>query len=219
MNSIHDMAGMHGLGPLLIEADEPLFHAPWEARAVGLNAALGAWGKWNVDAFRQSMERIPAGDYLRMPYYQRWLTALTALAIEKGLVTNDEVASGRPAEDAPKLVPALFEADVLAAMKRGTSKARAIEAPPIFASGDGVRAVNINPVAHTRLPRYVRGRAGKVIACHGAYIFPDTNALFLGERPQHLYTVRFTSREVWGEVANPNDSVYLDLWESYLDHA
>jgi nitrile hydratase beta subunit len=219
MNSIHDMGGMQGFGPLVIEVDEPLFHESWEARAVGLNAALGAWGRWNVDAFRLHMECIPAVDYLHMPYYLKWLTALTALAIERGLVTRDEVACGRPAAGAPKLVPALAIADVVPAMERGTSKSRTIAAPPRFALGDGVRAININPITHTRLPRYVRGRVGKVIASHGGYIFPDTNSLFQGESPQHVYTVRFSSREVWGEAANPFDSVCVDLWESYLDHA
>lgn len=219
MNSIHDMGGMHGLGELVREADEPLFHAAWERRVVGLNPALAAWGKWNVDAFRQKMERIPAADYLRMPYYEKWLIGFTALAIEAGLISREELASGRPAPGAAKLTPALAPGAVAAVMDRGGPKNRPAPAPARFAVGARVLARNINPTAHTRVPRYVRGRVGQVIAGHGAHVYPDTNAQFQGEDPQHLYTVRFAARELWGATANPRDSVSLEMWEPYLDHA
>jgi nitrile hydratase len=88
---------------------------------------------------------------------------------------------------------------------------------PRFATGDTVRARNVHPTGHTRLPRYVRGRSGVIECDHGAHVFPDSNARFQGENPQTLYTVRFAARELWGEVANPMDAVNLDLWEDYLD--
>ena len=219
MNSIHDMGGMHGLGPLVIEPDEPLFHAEWVARVVGLNPALAAWGIWNVDAFRQRMERIPAIDYLHMAYYEKWLTGFTALALEAGLITQDELATGRPAPGTAKLTPALAPAAVVEVMDRGGPKNRPAPAPALFVLGARVLARNTNPVGHTRVPRYVRGRVGQVIASHGAHVYPDTNAAFRGEDPRHLYTVRFTARELWGEAANPRDSVSLEMWEPYLDHA
>ena len=50
-------------------------------------------------------------------------------------------------------------------------------------------------------------------------VFPDTNAQFLGEKPQHVYSVRMTARELWGEQASPRDSVYLDMWDDYLEPA
>ena len=90
---------------------------------------------------------------------------------------------------------------------------------PAFKSGDAVRALNLNPTGHTRLPRYARGRTGVIDRHHGAHVFPDTNAHSLGEDPRHLYSVRFSARELWGEAANPTDSVYLDLWEPYLERA
>ena len=93
------------------------------------------------------------------------------------------------------------------------------EARARFAVGQSVRARNMNPEGHTRLPRYARGKRGEVVRCHGIFVFPDTNAHFLGEQPQHVYSVRFTARELWGEDASPHDSVCLDMWESYLDHA
>jgi nitrile hydratase len=88
-----------------------------------------------------------------------------------------------------------------------------------FQVGQNVRARNINPLGHTRLPRYARGKAGTVVRHRGIFVFPDTNAHFLGEQPQHLYSVRFAARELWGEDASPRDSVYIDMWDSYLEHA
>jgi nitrile hydratase len=85
--------------------------------------------------------------------------------------------------------------------------------------GQLVRAHNINPIGHTRLPRYARGKTGTVDRDHGVYVFPDTNAHFQGEKPQHVYSVRFTARELWGEQAAPRDAVYIDLWDDYLESA
>jgi nitrile hydratase len=102
-------------------------------------------------------------------------------------------------------------------LTRQGSYVREIDAKPLFAPGDAVRARNINPDGHTRLPRYARGRRGVVVASHGAHVFPDSHAHGKGEDPRPLYTVRFTACELWGEAANPRDSVSLDLWEPYLE--
>jgi len=88
-----------------------------------------------------------------------------------------------------------------------------------FDTGERVRARDINPVGHTRLVRYARGKTGTIHMDHGVFLFPDTNALFLGEKPQHVYSVRFTARELWGEQAPPQDSVYIDMWDDYLEPA
>jgi len=90
---------------------------------------------------------------------------------------------------------------------------------PKFKEGEHVRARNINPVGHTRLPRYARGKAGTIERDHGVFVFPDTNAHFLGEKPQHVYSVRFSARELWGDQAVPQDAVYLDMWDDYLEPA
>jgi nitrile hydratase len=96
---------------------------------------------------------------------------------------------------------------------------RNVLVPPRFKVGQRVRARNINPTGHTRLPRYARGKLGTVHLDHGVYVFPDTNAHFLGEKPQHVYSVRFAARELWGDQAAPQDSVYVDMWDDYLDPA
>lgn len=219
MNSVHDMGGMDGLGTLAPEPDEPLFHAPWEARVLGLASALGAWGKWNTDVFRQAQERLPAAEYLRMSYYERWFTVYASLAVDAGLISREEIAAGRPAPGEPKATPKLRPEMIVPAFLAGSPKTRPVESAPRFTAGEHVRARIINPATHTRLPRYLRGHAGEITAHHGAHVFPDSNALFQGENPQHLYTVRFRATDVWGPDANPRDTICADLWEPYLDHA
>ena len=88
---------------------------------------------------------------------------------------------------------------------------------PRFAVGDGVTARNIQPAGHTRLPRYARGKPGVSARVQGVFVFPDSNAMGQGEQPQSLYAVRFTARDLWGEAAGAGDSLYLDMWDSYLD--
>jgi len=89
-------------------------------------------------------------------------------------------------------------------------------ATPRFAPGDAVLTREMHPHGHTRLPRYARGKRGVIHCCHGIHVFPDTNAHGRGEDPQPLYSVRFDARELWGESAEPNQAVHIDLWESYL---
>ena len=217
MNGVHDMGGMHGMGPIEYEKNEPVFHAPWEGRVFALNVAMGAWRKWNIDASRHGIEQLAPADYLRMSYYEKWFTRLAALMLKHGLISQQEIASGRPA--GPKVTPPFTAATVAETLGKGGPYSRDVPATPQFRAGQRVRARNLNPTGHTRLPRYVRGRIGAIDRDHGIFVFPDTNAQFLGEKPQHLYSVRFAARELWGDQASPNDSVYLDLWHDYLDPA
>lgn len=217
MNGVHDMGGMHGMGAILPERDEPVFHHRWEARVQALVRAMGAFGRWNIDASRHQRELIPAAEQLRMSYYERWLAGLTELLLRHGFVTAKELASGKAAPGEAKLTPALPAARVAAFIARGSPASRESSREPRFQPGQRVRARNLNPVGHTRLPRYVRGKSGVIARVHGVFVFPDTNAHFLGETPQHLYSVRFDARELWGEGAPAADAVYVDLWENYLD--
>jgi len=215
MNCVHDMGGMQGFGPIAAEANEPVFHERWEARALALTLAVGAWGRWTLDASRFARERIPAAEYLRMSYYEKWVTGLTTLLLEAGMVTRDEIAKGRSTPGAPKSTPPLKADRVAAALANGGPTERAVADEPRFSPSMTVRARNMHPLGHTRLPRYVRGRLGTIARRHGAHVFPDANAHGLGERPQHLYQVRFEAQELWG--GSNNSAVYIDLWESYLE--
>jgi nitrile hydratase len=217
MNGIHDMGGMQDMGPIQHEKKEPVFHEAWEGRVFAINRALGAWGKWNIDAGRHTIELFPPADYLRMSYYEKWLTRNVELLVKSGLVTWEEIETGKAAPESQKATPPLTAATV--AGLRGNFMRPEAEVKARFEVGQQVRARNMNPVGHTRLPRYARGKKGVVVRHHGIFVFPDTNAHFLGEQPQHLYSVRFAARELWGEDASPRDSVDMDMWDSYLDHA
>jgi nitrile hydratase beta subunit len=219
VNGVHDMGGMQDFGPVHPQPNEAAFHAPWEGRVFALNQAAGAWRKWSVDAWRHKIEALPPADYLRMSYYERWFAAVSELLVDGGLVTRAEIESGQPAQGSPKAIPAL-SADRVPLMRRsGALSKRDDKIAPRFRPGHQVRTRNINPVGHTRLPRYARGKIGIVDRDHGVYVFPDTSAHALGENPQHVYSVRFAARELWGEQASPRDAVYLDLWDDYLDPA
>jgi nitrile hydratase len=65
----------------------------------------------------------------------------------------------------------------------------------------------------------VRGKLGTIERDGGIEELQDTDTQGLGDKQQHVYTVRFTAQELWGEQASPHDSVYADLWEGYLESA
>ncbi len=218
MNGIHDMGGMHGMGPIEVERDEPVFHEEWEGRTFVMTRAIGMWRKWNIDTGRFHIELIPPAEYLRMSYYEKWFVRLADLLVKTGLVTGEELETGRPAPGSVRATPPLTVEQVPAvALNRFLAPSYEPGIPPLFHLGDQVRARNINPIGHTRLPRYARGKSGCVAVDHGVHVFPDTNAHGLGENRQHLYSVRFAARELWGEQASERDFVYIDLWDSYLD--
>ncbi len=218
MNGVHDMGGMHGMGPIRVEKNEPVFHAEWEKRVFALNRAMGAWRKWNIDASRHQRELIPAADYLRMSYYERFFEALIELSSQRGLLTRKEIDGAQPVVSS-ETVPALTAGMVPQLVMKGAPTNRDVPVKAAFKAGEGVRAKNIHPVGHTRLPRYARGRQGIVVRDHGVFVFPDTNAHFSGETPQHVYSVRFEARELWGDSAVLHDAVYIDLWEDYLERS
>lgn len=216
MNGVHDMGGMENLGPIAPEADEPVFHSDWEARVHALSVASPT--RRNIDEGRHQREKISGPEYLAMSYYEKWFRGLSELLVIHGFLTAAEMASGRAAAGSPKATPVLMAAEVAERFARRGSFVRPA-APPLFAEGDEVRARNLNPHGHTRLPRYVRGRLGVIVARNGAHVFPDSHAHGKGEDPRPMYTVRFTARELWGDAANARDSVCLDLWEPYLERA
>lgn len=211
------MGGQHRLGSIVPEPEDPPFHAAWESRAHAMVIAAPTRG--NIDAGRHQRERIPGATYLAMTYYERWFEGLRQMLLAGGFVSPEELTTAIADPAAPKASPRLTSAEVPTTLARAGFYLRSIAALPAFAVGDGVRARNLNPTGHTRLPRYARGRIGLVIHYHGAHVFPDRHAHGGGEDPQHLYTVRFSARELWGPDASPRDTVSLDLWEPYLERS
>ena len=209
MNGVHDLGGMHGLGPVEREPNEPLFHEPWERRAFGVTMLGGATGLYNIDELRHAIEHMGPVEYLTTPYYVHWIHAVETLMAAKGVTAESGPVPGTN--------PAVPKEVVGAAVAGGMSCRIQVDTPPRFQPGDKVVAKNINPTSHTRLPRYIRGKTGVVQADHGGFAFADTRAHGLGEKPQRVYSVRFSAQELWGPDASPNDAVYIDLWDDYIE--
>ncbi len=223
MNGVHDMGGMQGFGPVVVEPDEPLFHGDWEKRALALTLAMGATGQWNIDLSRCARESLPPAEYLGSSYYAIWLRALEVLMCERGLIDVGELASGAMQSPALPVARVLRAAEVDAALARGASTSRAVQAPALFQPGARVRARNLHPQGHTRLPRYVRGHIGTIALVHGAHVFADAHASRplppFSEEPQWLYTVVFDGRQLWGPQADAAVQISVDAWEPYLEAA
>ncbi len=225
MNGVHDMGGLHGFGPVQPEGEsEPLFHAPWERRALGLTLAMGATGLWNIDQSRAMRESLPPATYLSAGYYGIWILGLQRLLLSRGLVQTDELAAGQTLHPALPVARVLRPEAVGAALARGTPTERTPAAPARFVVGDRVLARNSHPASHTRLPRYVRGHVGRVVLVHGAHVFADRHAAsapgaVFDEAPTWLYTVEFDGRTLWGDSAEAGTSVSVDAWEPYLEAA
>jgi nitrile hydratase subunit beta len=217
MNGIHDMGGMHGMGPIVYEQNEPTFHEPWEGRAWALSA-LPLVPPGRRRNFRYGHEILPPAQYLRLSYYARTLTVLINHLLYSKIVTPAELESGRADPAAPKATPLITPAmvDVIA---RPRAPQQIAGSAPRFRVGQSVRARNMNPVGHTRLPRYTRGKRGTIVRDEDVFNFPDTDAdgFSLDVRPKHVYTVRFPARELWGEQASALDTVHVSLWEDYLE--
>ncbi len=217
-NSIHDMGGMHGFGPVEAEPREPPFHDRWEGRVFAMRRAMGFPGLWTIDGGRAALETLPPVEYLRSSYYRRWFLGLEKQLLEHGLVDSSEIAAGHSLRPGAPLPRKLTTADVQNTLVRGEF-ARPTNQPARFKEGDRVRTKNLNPVTHTRLPRYARAKTGTVEAIRGCHVFPDTAALGRGDSPQWLYTVVFSARELWGDDADPAVKVSIEAFEPYLDAA
>jgi nitrile hydratase len=218
MDGVHDMGGMDGFGKVEPEPDEPVFHAPWEGRVLAMNRALGASGIWSIDTARFSREVLPPRVYLSSSYYQRWQLGTEQLLLERGLVAEDELAAGRALRPGRELPAGSFTTDDVTRVLRRGSFGRPSAGLARFAPGDTVRARNIHPRTHTRLPRYARGRVGRVERVQGCHAFPDSSALGR-DGAEWLYTVCFQGRELWGEDADPTLKVSIEAFEPYLEPA
>jgi nitrile hydratase beta subunit len=209
VDGIHDLGGMSGFGSIEVESDEPVFHHPWEARAFALNVlSIGVLRAYNADEYRHSVERMDPAHYLAASYYERVLTGVATLLVEKGLVTREdlEARAGGPFPLARPVVP-------------NRQSAGSGSDAPRFAIGDSVLVRNMRPAGHTRVPRYCRGQRGTVLHVAPPFTFPDDSAHGGRLRKEHTYHVEFDAACLWDESAGMNDTVVIDLWETYLEAA
>ncbi len=220
MNSIHDLGGMMGMGPLPFEEDEPNFHEEWEARTCGTHLVTLMTGLAVADEARHSMERIEALHWLASPYYEHWLDGTETYLQEKGIATAEELATGKATEPLPEWARELTALEPEAVGKMFTTNhpvTGEAKSAPKYAAGDRVKSININPRTHTRLPRYTRGKPCTIVAYRGACLYADARSKGAYDAVDHTYTVRFEGADLWGPDAGPKDAVYIDLYESYLE--
>jgi nitrile hydratase beta subunit len=213
MNGIHDMGGMQGLGEIGYKKSEPMFHEAWEGRIFALVRAM------QVGGLRPYIESIPAADYLRMNYYDRWYTAFVTKLIEQGVLTRAEVERGRADPAAAKATPVVTPEVARELLFRTPQTEQDIQLMPRFNVGDRVRGRNINPTTHTRMPRYTRGKTGVVARDRGVFNLPDSEEVTGESKPQHVYLIHFSAQALWGEQAPARDALYIDMWEDYLEPA
>ena len=220
MDGIHDLGGKQGFGRIAYERDEPAFHERWEAAVYAMTkAATAAGAMQNVDQFRHAVERIDPVAYFDHTYYGRWLGGIENLLVEAGVLTQNEIstlAQARSGAAAGRVAARPAPAPDRIDYESSDHAARTLAAAPKFAVGDAIVTRSTPSNGHTRLPAYARGKPGEVAAWHQGWVFPDTNAHGLGEQPTHLYTIRFTGRALWGDGAERDSSIYLDLFEPYL---
>jgi nitrile hydratase len=223
MNGVHDLGGTDGLGPVPIEQNEPVWHAEWEKAAFAMFATSFRAGLFGVDQFRYGIEQMHPAVYLLSPYYEHWLHTVEHYATAKGVVDPEEIDRraehylANPDEPLPETSDPDLIAFIDAAVKNGAPANRPSNQPPKFAVGDRVRVEDDSPRGHTRKARYVRGKVGTIVMAHGTFIYPDSAGNGGDDDPQHVYTVRFTNDELWGEeAAEPNGTVCFDVWEPYI---
>ncbi len=235
--AMHDMGGRtEFFGPVVEEADEPVFHEPWEGRVFGLSMFLMPLLGRNVDAFRFAQERLPRDVYLS-GYYRRWLAGLEYQLVEVGFLGPDEVdarLTGRTAQPGPRCISPVRRAATSRVLRfflrpqlpcwvagrvipLALGNARIPLGRQRFSVGDRVRVRGTRAPGHTRQPAYVTGKPGVVVAHLGTNVFPDTHAVGRRGRPQHLYTVAFEAADLWGDRAEPGTEMRVDLYEPYLE--
>ena len=199
---MHDLGGRQGFGRVRYTLDAKPFHAAWEVRANSLYALAVRLGIFNMDEYRHAIERMEPRHYLSASYYERSLTGMLTLCVEKGVVTRDELerrAGGR--------VP------LAAASAPGRSNVATRER---FKAGDRVRVRDDYVPGHVRMPGYIRGRTGMVVGESPAYPFPDAHAHAIESQDEPTYDVRFRTEDLW---PNSSDSalVHVGVFQSYLE--
>jgi len=221
MDGIADLGGTDGWGPAHPPPPgEPVFAEQWEGRAFALTLlSMGRVSGQNLDAFRRALGELDRPAYFDDGYYGRWLNASEQMLVESAILAPGAVdARARNIRGEGVQEPAVPEPNKPDYAATGPGSLRTVDAEPAFAVGERVRAKDISPSGHTKLPAYVRGHTGVVEVIQPAALLPDTHAVFQGENPQQVYSVRFDSRELWGDGPDTEPfTLTIELFESYLE--
>lgn len=232
MDGMHDCGGMDGFGPVPYRTTEPVFAQEWEGRALALLTYIHILGISNWDKsrwYRESMGNENYANELKKSYYTHWLSASERLLVDAGVISEEErlerleeIQDGTYRWSLPTETEEAIARRNENLIDESLAVFRAphslhLEGPePSFGIGDEVLVRVMNPPTHSRCPKYVRGRRGRIVESYGCQIYPDSAAVGKGPDPQPLYTVEFDARELWGDDGHTNDTMYVDLWEPYL---
>jgi nitrile hydratase len=215
IDGIHDMGGMHGFGEVVVPGSEDVFHADWERRVFVLNMLTG-FERLRRNNGRATREEMEPARYLDAGYYERWLWSTERGLLDAGTIAEGEIEAWMERLRAGEDVPARRDPELARRFLAALAGGERLPPPtaPTFAVGDRVRALRMHPAGHTRLPRYLRGVTGVVDAVTAEDRLPDIP----GDHPvEPVYTVRFASRDVFGDLDEPPFSIVADLWQSYLE--
>jgi nitrile hydratase beta subunit len=222
MDGVHDMAGMHGFGPVVEPGGEMPYHEPWEPRVFAIQMLVGLEGLGAGPGGRAVREEMDPAHYLAASYYERWLFSAEQRLLRKGTIAPGEVEG---------VIERLRGGDRAATHRDGAMAERVVadlravypmDPPPVdarYGRGQRVRVKRMHPAGHTRCPRYVRGATGVIEGVRGADRLPDRAVYGEEVAPEPVYSVAFTSEELWGAGEEAPWTVLLDLWDSYLEPA
>ena len=202
MDGMHDLGGKQGFGPVRHQPHAPVFHEPWEKRINALYGLAVRLGVFNMDEYRHAIERMEPRHYLSAGYYERTLTSLATLCVEKGVLTQAELQS---------LAGGAFPLALPLGPGRGN-----VAPPASFQSGDRVRVRDEHVSGHVRLPAYIRGKTGVVVGVSPPYPFPDAHAHGVPAQDEPTCDVRFASAELWPQAADAA-WVHVGVFVSYLE--
>jgi nitrile hydratase beta subunit len=209
VDGVHDLGGMQGFGPVVVEADEPVFHHEWEGRTFGFAMGTLGAGGFNTPMFRHAIERMDPGHYLTSSYFEHWLTAVATLVVEAGMISRAEL-DARVGAFPLACAPAVDADDVEIGRRAGE---------PRFAVRDAVRVRDLQFAGHTRCPRFIRGRAGVVVRIEPTAPVPEVEAHRRERLLEPTYGVRFEAAELWSDTNEANTAIHVDLYERYLEPA
>ena len=202
MDGMHDMGGKQGFGKVIHSRDAAVFHAEWEVRANALYSLAVKSGVFNMDEYRHAIERMTPQHYMSAGYYERSLTSLATLCVEKGLVTREELE---------QLAGGAYPLAMPSAAGRGNHANRVS-----FVPGDHVRVRDEHVSGHVRMPAYIRGKHGVVISQSPAYPLADAHGHGLHADDEPTYDVRFEAAHLWPQGAEAAQ-VHVAVFESYLE--
>ncbi|MDB5396916.1 MAG: nthB [Rhodospirillales bacterium] len=208
MNSLHDLGGMHGFGPVWKTPEGVAFHSDAEQRVFRLMMGLMAGGWCDTDGFRADVESLPLQVYARECFPANYLAGMEKQLERRGLLMPGDLEAwmaGIKLGPRATVPPAIM------------GERQEVPLPSLFRTGDIVRIRSINPEGHTRLPRYLRGQVGTITAQRGIFDFPDALAARTGRRPQPVYTVEFRATDVWGPEAAANDRLSAEMFQDYIE--